>query len=91
MGFVLVNESGYPYKGSHRRHLKVYTERGAKGMCTKLNNAAEGTWKVMSLTDFQAIPVKMVERTNLMTGQKYMEPEDTPIYCSPAFESYWSM
>jgi len=33
----------------------------------------------------------MVERTNLMTGKKYMESQDTPIFCSPASESYWSM
>ena len=33
----------------------------------------------------------MVERTNIMTGQKYMEKKDTPVFMSPAFESYWSM
>lgn len=35
--------------------------------------------------------VHMVERTNLMTGKKYMEPSNTPGYCSPSRESYWSM
>jgi hypothetical protein len=33
----------------------------------------------------------MVERTNMMTGKKYMERRDTPIFCSPSSESYWSM
>jgi hypothetical protein len=33
----------------------------------------------------------MVERTNIMTGQKYMEKKDTPVFMSPACESYWSM
>jgi hypothetical protein len=33
----------------------------------------------------------MVERTNLMTGKKYMEKKDTPAFLSPACESYWSM
>jgi hypothetical protein len=33
----------------------------------------------------------MVERTNLMTGKKYMEKKDTPVFLSPACESYWSM
>ena len=33
----------------------------------------------------------MVERTNLMTGQKYMEDVNTPRCCSPASEAYWSM
>jgi hypothetical protein len=33
----------------------------------------------------------MVERTNLMTGKKYLEKKDTPVFLSPACESYWSM
>ena len=36
-------------------------------------------------------PARMVERVNLMSGVKYMEPEDTPNYLSPASEAYWSM
>lgn len=32
-----------------------------------------------------------VTRVNMMTGKEYKERFDTPIYCSPAFESYWSM
>ena len=39
----------------------------------------------------EAMQPVMVERTNLMSGQKYMEAEDTPNYCSPASEAYWSM
>ena len=33
----------------------------------------------------------MVERVNLMTGQTYMEHRDTPRFCSPSSEAYWSM
>jgi hypothetical protein len=33
----------------------------------------------------------MVERTNIMTGKKYMEKKDTPAFLSPACETYWSM
>jgi hypothetical protein len=32
----------------------------------------------------------MVERTNLMSGEKFMEARATPISCSPASETYWS-
>jgi hypothetical protein len=32
-----------------------------------------------------------VTRTNLMSGKEFKERFDTPHYCSPAFESYWSM
>ena len=34
---------------------------------------------------------EMVERTNLMTGKKYLEPKNTPLCCSPSSETYWSM
>ena len=33
----------------------------------------------------------MVERTNMMGGGKYTERYDTPRYCSPSSEAYWSM
>ena len=32
-----------------------------------------------------------VTRKNLMTGVEYQERYDTPYFCSPASESYWSM
>ena len=34
---------------------------------------------------------KQVERKNLMSGKKYMEPVNTPCFLSPSRESYWSM
>ncbi len=33
----------------------------------------------------------MVERVNLMGGRTYTERFDTPRYCSPSSEAYWSM
>lgn len=32
-----------------------------------------------------------VTRVNMMSGKEFKERFDTPIYCSPAFESYWCM
>lgn len=32
-----------------------------------------------------------VTRVNMMSGKEFVERYDTPRYCSPAFESYWSM
>ena len=33
----------------------------------------------------------MVKRTNMMGGAEYTERYDTPRYCSPSSEAYWSM
>ena len=32
-----------------------------------------------------------VTRKNLLTGTEFQERYDTPYYCSPSSESYWSM
>ena len=32
-----------------------------------------------------------VTKTNLMGGKSFTERYDTPLFCSPASESYWSM
>jgi hypothetical protein len=32
-----------------------------------------------------------VTRKNAMTGQEFQERYDTPYYCSPSSETYWSM
>lgn len=34
---------------------------------------------------------KMVKRKNLMTGEVYEESVNTPLSCSPASETYWSI
>lgn len=34
---------------------------------------------------------KKVERTNIMSGEKYWEGVNTPCFMSPSCESYWSM
>jgi len=36
------------------------------------------------------IVLTFVERTNIITGKKYFERFDTPSYCSPSSEHYWS-
>lgn len=33
----------------------------------------------------------LVERTNIMSGKTFLEDEDTPHFCSPSSETYWSM
>ena len=39
----------------------------------------------------QLVDINLVERTNIMTGKKFLEEVDTPVFMSPAFETYWSM
>ena len=34
---------------------------------------------------------RQVKRVNLMSGEEYYESVNTPNYCSPSSEAYWSM
>ena len=55
--------------------------------------ALDSNLKAMRVSEVgvEATPVTYVERTNIMTGKKFMEREDTPFFCSPSSETYWSM
>lgn len=92
MSFYIVNVgTGQAWGKAYWTKQRYPTERGAKIACTKMNKSSNTTqWKVMSIAEYNSVPVKMVERVNLMTGIKYMEAEDTPNFCSPASETYWS-
>ena len=73
-------------------NMQYESEQGAKSACTRLNkkDVTMNPWRVMPSEEWGARPVKMVERINMMSGLKFMEAEDTPNFCSPASESYWS-
>ena len=84
-------------KGKFARSYK--TEAAAKSARTRmLRKLNKGTvlWKAddLAVAEFNFFHDKIqrkFERTNLMTGKKYMEDANTPLCCSPASETYWSM
>lgn len=89
MGYVVYQwETG---KVVSKRAFK--SKEKAEVRAAELAAANEGTFKVCTESDAVARvhDVRMVERENLMSGKKFVERADTPTYCSPAFESYWSM
>jgi len=55
-----------------------------------LEHTVKHTWRPSQGFRYE-IHETMVERTNMMGGGKYTERYDTPNYCSPSCESYWSM
>ena len=81
-----------------RRTFK--TEAAAKAARTRiLNKEHEKTGQVRPNTDYEiaesdvfyASIEKRVPRENMMSGKTYYEGVNTPNYCSPASEAYWSM
>jgi hypothetical protein len=78
---------------------KVYkSEYAAKKLAAKLNEK-EAKWSkkegpyyaVAEMSVYKSSVVYMVEKVNMMSGLKYWEASNTPGYCSPASEAYWSM
>jgi hypothetical protein len=55
-----------------------------------LEHTVKHTWLASAGFRYE-IHKTMVERVNMMGGAKYMERFDTPRYCSPSSEAYWSM
>ena len=70
------------------------TERAAKAAKTRLAKTRVYTGVELAVAEsahYDANIAKMVERVNLMSGKPYMESINTPLHCSPASETYWSM
>lgn len=94
---IFDNETDSLYKKPGQiTHARYDSMTGCKTAATRLNKKVGKTQYLWySSADYQCYramnPVKMVERVNLMSGKKYMEAEDTPLCCSPASETYWSM
>lgn len=55
-----------------------------------LEHSVKHTWRASAGYRYE-IHETMVKRTNLMGGAEYLERYDTPRYCSPSSEAYWSM
>ncbi len=55
-----------------------------------LEHSVKHTWRAGHGFRYE-IHETWVKRTNLMGGAEYTERFDTPRYCSPSSEAYWSM
>ena len=72
---------------------KGYLTRWAKGS-TRSTNFDEFDPKKFAIAEccfFREHIEKKVTRKNMMSGKEYQEPLNTPSYCSPSSEAYWSM
>ena len=71
------------------------TESAAKAGLTRAlkadNTMIRSDYGIAASVDFHNDIEKKVTRTNMMSGIAYQERINTPLHCSPASESYWSM
>lgn len=71
------------------------TERAAKAGLTRAakadNTMIKSDYAISEVCEFYDSIEKSVERKNMLSGKTYMERVNTPSYCSPSSEAYWSM
>ena len=72
--------------GERQVHYKDYDTDNL----SMLEHSVKHTWLKSHGFRYE-IHKTFVERTNLMGGKTYTERFDTPRYCSPSSEAYWSM
>jgi hypothetical protein len=91
MYYIIVQDTGMIHSdGPHP--TRAYKTFGA-ARATRTRLCRKQGWGVdqLSIVDTKLYKPKMVERTNIMTGKKFEEDVNTPRFCSPSSESFWSM
>jgi hypothetical protein len=64
---------------------------GATSGWDRTNGIGPGPYGVASAEHYHARVVRQVTQVNLLSGKEYQEASNTPGYCSPSSEAYWSM
>jgi len=73
-------------RGERRVHKSDYDTDNL----SMLEHTVKHTWRASQGFRYE-IHETYVRRKNLMSGNDFVERYDTPYYCSPSSESYWSM
>ena len=74
-------------KSGERRVLKEDYDTDNLSM---LEHTVKHTWRASQGFRYE-IHETYVTRRNMMSGVEFQERYDTPYYCSPSSETYWSM
>jgi hypothetical protein len=91
MYYIIVRDTGMIHSdGPHP--TRAYKTFGA-ARATRTRLCRKEGWGVdqLSIIATTHYRPRMVERTNIMTGEKFEEDVNTPRFCSPSSESFWSM
>ena len=99
MSFVIYHKETtqiytYTRRNPWRRVESYATMPAAKAAFTRLAKKGEVNdreWTIADQSLFHELIEKQVVRRNLITGAEFTEPANTPYYCSPSSETYWSM
>jgi hypothetical protein len=91
MFYIVSRGTGLIVTDGPNRTRAYKTFGAARATRTRLCRKAGWSVDQLSIVDTKHYKPKMVTRKNLMTGQEYQEDVNTPNFCSPSSESFWSM
>lgn len=63
---------------------------GVRKISTEIMLRSDWTQRGIEASDLLTVQPAYVVRRNLVSGLEFWESHDTPNFCSPASESYWS-
>jgi len=89
--YVIVKATGLIATDGPNRARSYKTFGSARATRTRLCNKAGYSAAELSIVDTRNYKPRMVTRKNLMSGIEFQEDVNTPYYCSPSSETYWSM
>ena len=88
--YIIVKSTGLIVTDGPTRTRAYNTVGAAKATRTRLCNKAGWSINELDIVDTQTYKPKMVTHTNLMSGAEFQEDVNTPYFCSPSSETYWS-
>jgi hypothetical protein len=91
MFYIVAKGTGLIVSDGPNRSRAYKTFGAARATRTRLCNKAGYSASDLSIIDTKYYKPKTVTRKNLMTGQEFEEDVNTPHFCSPSSESFWSM
>jgi len=89
--YIIAKNTGLIVTDGPTRTRAYNTFGAAKATRTRLCNKSGWSINELDIVDTQTYQAKMVTRTNLMSGAEFQEDVNTPYFCSPSSETYWSM
>jgi hypothetical protein len=89
--YIIAKGTGLIVTDGPNRTRAYNTFGAAKATRTRLCNKSGWGINELDIVDTKTYQPRTVTRKNLMSGIEYQEDVNTPLCCSPASETFWSM
>ena len=89
--YIIVRATGLIATDGPNKSRSYKTRGAAQATRTRLCRKAGWSAGDLSIVDTKDYKPRMVTRKNLMSGAEFQEDVNTPYFCSPSSETYWSM